>query len=100
MLFPQVKAGELAAVVRLPVEPTPTVTMDIAGNRKADRYLLFLRIVYARRLPEDVVQGAGRIAVLLSQKIILLFACYLPDDWANRDFETQAPAVYHKRFRA
>lgn len=27
--FPQVKAGELATVVKLPVEPTPTVTMDM-----------------------------------------------------------------------
>lgn len=29
MLFPQVKAGGLATVVKLPVEPTPTVTMDM-----------------------------------------------------------------------
>ena len=28
MLFSQVKAGEEAFVVDLPVEPTPTVTMD------------------------------------------------------------------------
>ena len=29
MLFSQVKAGELATVVKLPVEPTPTVTMEM-----------------------------------------------------------------------
>ena len=65
MLFSQVKAGEEAFVVDLPVEPTPTVTMD-----------------------------TGRIAFLLPEKIIFHLTSYLPADRADRDTETEAAAVY------
>ena len=55
--------------------------------------MLFFQ-VKAREEAENLIQGTGRIAFLLSEKIIFHLASYLPTDRTDRDTETEAAAVY------
>ena len=92
MLFSQVKAGEEAFVVDLPVEPTPTVTMD-------KRQVSLLEIL--QELEKQTGIFFSYESSLLDEFPKISFKAqdeslsyYLPADRADRDTETEAAAVY------
>ena len=96
MLFSQAKAGERPFVVNLPVEPTPTVTMD-------KRQVPLLEILQELEKQTGVFFSyesslLDEFPKILSEKVIFRFAGNIPADRADRDPETEAAVVHDQWF--